>query len=273
MIKRVQLMLNSLFKKIKFFEISNSNGQTLLFDGDIIKVGDSVNMRDEAGNVQPAPDGDYELVGSSFAVKISVADGRITKITNLEDGSELTEFTPQSTPQEAPQQEPQQVAQSETPSFYNYLKTQYLASDGSEFPFDECVKQMEQEGYDCPECVCAAIKNRTVQHIVNEYNKSVEEAVKMIAEDLANTKYISKGKNKQAEITPIDNNQVMAILNEFKQMMEDVNKEIEMIKQSIIKQSSVSIKKPIVSKEADLSIDEYREKYFNIKPKTKKQTN
>lgn len=265
MFKNIQIVLNSIFKKLKFFEISNDKGQTLLFDSSTISVGDTVNMRDSEGNVQPAPDGEYELVASNFAIKVYVSDGKVYKIVNAETGDEITSIdTSAGTKTGSDVQSSVDVKQSNL-DFYSYLNDIYLSNKSSDFPWDECVSQMESEGYDCPECICAAIKNRTVEHIVNEYGKDVKEAVKLIAEDISNTKYISK-KNKESF-----NKEAKDIEDFIKQMndridknIQEIKNEIENIKATIINQNKMPRQKPNISKECDMSINEYRAKYFGV---------
>ncbi|MEM5871686.1 MAG: hypothetical protein QW051_02315 [Candidatus Aenigmatarchaeota archaeon] len=277
-LKQIQLSINTMFKRLKFFEISNREGKVLISERENeLRVGDVMYMRDENGNVTVAVDGEYILVINGLSYKVKVVGGKVESIINAEDGSTVDVVTT-AVPQQESVQQMKQVAQKESEkdiqkemhtmsAFETYMYNEYLNDvTMDKYPFDECVKDMKERGYDCPECVCAAIKNRTVAHYIQQ-GLTIKEAIEKVIDDVTGNetlKYILRKNNEVA-------NQQLGIkveqanqkdeIDELKKEISELKEQIEVQKQEIVKMHSISKSKK-ERNSVNFDIDEYRKKYF-----------
>lgn len=284
-IKKIQLSIASLFRKIKFFEVSNGD-MTLLFDASTIKVGDVVNAKDKDGNVMPAPDNEYTIALPTGAIKILVEGGVIKSIVNAETGESLNEYTfkevqPTEQKKEAKQSEQKSVEQGkkEMSVFQKYMKEKYINDVSmADYPWDQCISDMQEQGVDCPECVCAAIKNRTVAHHIAQ-GLTLEKAIQQTIKDVQSNetlKYILKKNNDATQPAPVQQSAHVKENEKIKQLENEVKNLNEVIKQNAValrdvteliakmnstknNQTQKNTSKSLDSKE----IEEFRKKYFN----------
>lgn len=63
-------------KFIANFSVTEENGTTYIYDGDVIREGLDISTYDDEGNVIPLPDGEYVVKG----VAIVVADGKVMEL-------------------------------------------------------------------------------------------------------------------------------------------------------------------------------------------------
>lgn len=284
LLNQIKVSLSSLFKKIKFFEVMNEKGVSLLFDSNTIKIGDAVHIK-ENDTVSIAPDGEYVITLSQGAIAITVSSGKITAIVNKETGEQLNEYTFETQPSESQAQQSVQqrkVKQNENQKteskFIKYLKDVYLSSaeiNQEEYPWEDCIADMEAQGVDCPECMCAAIKNGAVQHHINQGVASVEEAVQKVTNDvkgnssfqyilktLVNQGLVNQGKQKvEKKDESININELLAEVNQKITSHESMIKQLaDIIALQVNVKQSVN-RKPVVEDEVEL----FRKKYFNIK--------
>lgn len=277
-LKQIQLSINTLFKRLKFFEISNREGKVLISERENeLRVGDVLYMRDENGNVTVVVDGEYVLVINGVSYKVKVVGGKVDSIINAEDGSTV-EVVTTAVPQQESVQQMKQVAQKgekdtqkEMPTmsaFETYMYNEYLNDvTMSKYPFDECVQDMKERGYDCPECVCAAIKNRTVAHYIQQ-GLTIKEAIAKVIDDVTSNETLKYILRKNNEVT---NQQQIGIkveqanqkdeIDELKKEISELKKQMEAQKQEIIKMHSISKSKK-ERNAVNSEIDEYRKKYF-----------
>lgn len=280
LLNQIKVSLSSLFKKIKFFEVMNEKGVSLLFDSNTIKIGDAVHIK-ENDTVSIAPDGEYVIALSQGAIAITVSGGKITSIINKETGEQLNEYTFETQPSESQAQQVQQkqIKQNENQKpeskFIKYLKDVYLSSaeiNQEEYPWEDCIADMEAQGVDCPECVCAAIKNRAVQHHINQGVASVEEAVQKVANDIkGNSSFqymlkalVNQGKQKVEKKDESTNiNELLAEVNQKLTSHESMIRQLaDIIALQVNVKQSVN-RRPVLEDEVEL----FRKKYFNIKEK------
>jgi len=289
-LKQIQVQLSSIFKKLKFFEISNQSGETLLFPSETISVGDEVQMKDKDGNIVVAPDGKYNIATSAGAIAIEIKDGKIVSITNSETNEELQSFTfPSVVTQNASvaQSEQNKVEQNkieqkkELSKFMAYMTEKYINDVSmAEYPWEECVADMTEQGYDCPECICAAIKNRTVAHKVAQ-GISIDKAIKQVADEVQKSdvlKYTLKkmlgeqtkpveqsSETKETEkVSEVSKDEIEELKKQFTELQNSV-KELAtiVVKQTSIKQSANSKNIVAPEKTREQEIEEFRKKYYN----------
>ena len=143
----------------KFAKVTTADGKMLIYEGDTPVVGAAVMMPGDKGDM-PAPDGEYTLEDGSVLV---VAGGVITDIKAPQGAA--------ATPQ----------GESE---FMKYLSSDAYKGEKynfADYPWEQCISEQQAQGVDCPECVCSAIKNRTVKHLVEKkMAKDTKEAVSII---------------------------------------------------------------------------------------------
>lgn len=148
--------------QVAMTEMKQKDGTVLKIEGEM-KEGAKVMQVDAANGEVPATDGDHELEDGTI---ISVKDGMIAGVT-------------------AP------IAQNK---FIDYLSSEkYLNkeifADGKDYPFDECIANAMKEYGDeeTAKKVCAAIKNRTVAHAIeNKFAADPKSAIALIAEGIKN---------------------------------------------------------------------------------------
>lgn len=63
-------------KFIANFSVTEENGKSYIFDGEIIRVGLDVSTYDDNGDVIPLPDGEYTIKGTV----VRVADGKVVEL-------------------------------------------------------------------------------------------------------------------------------------------------------------------------------------------------
>lgn len=153
--------IRDFMKSKKFAKVTTADGKTLEYDGDTPVVGASIMVAGADGGNIPAPDGEYTLEDGTILV---VGAGVITDI-------------------KAPQ------GQAATPPAGDSEFMKYLSSEAyhggkynfADYPWEQCISDQQAQGVDCPECVCAAIKNRTVKHLTEKkMAKDTKEAVSII---------------------------------------------------------------------------------------------
>lgn len=280
-ISQFKVMLSSLFKRVKFFEIANEAGTSLLFDNSTIKIGDDVFIKEQnSDSVMPAPDGEYIIATPTIALAINVVNGKIAQMINKETGEQLDTYSFETQAQPQAQQAVQQkaVKQNETTAkqkskFIEYIENVYLSQqENAEYPWDECIADMEDQGVDCPECVCAAIKNRTVAHNVAQ-GMSVQQAIQKVIDDVKQSETLRYILKKQIENSkPVETKQVAESkhIDELKNQIKTIEQKIieqqnklNDLSNAIIKQATVqhSATKKAVAFEDDLQA--FRKKYYN----------
>lgn len=73
-------------KFIANFSVTEEDGKTYIFDGDVIREGLDINTYDENGDVIPLPDGEYVIKG----VKCNVSEGKIVELPEKDSKEEPT---------------------------------------------------------------------------------------------------------------------------------------------------------------------------------------
>lgn len=73
-------------KFIANFSVTEEDGKTYIFDGDVIREGLDINTYDENGDVIPLPDGEYVIKG----VKCNVSEGKIVELPEKDSREEPT---------------------------------------------------------------------------------------------------------------------------------------------------------------------------------------
>jgi len=133
----------------KFGEIKTDDGKTLSYEGDTPQAGAAIFII-EGDQKTPAPDGEYVTEAGVITVK----EGKITDVKMEEQTGT---------------------------SFIDYLKSDAYQGENYDFekyPWDQCIEDQKAAGVHSPECVCAAIKNRTVKQMMDDgFVDTVEKAI------------------------------------------------------------------------------------------------
>lgn len=185
-----------------------------LKDGTIVKVsgeliaGSKVMVVDAAQGEIPAPDGDHELEDGTI---ISTKGGMIENVT-------------------APMVQNKFISYLESDSYMN----KETFADGADYPWDECIANAMKEYGDeeTANKVCAAIKNRSVAHAIeNKLAADVKAAVQLIAENIKSNSLYSYALSKLAckDCAPVVNTEVESLKVENAKLIETLSaKEKEM---------------------------------------------
>lgn len=106
-------------KFIANFSVTEENGKSYIFDGEIIREGLDISTYDDNGDVIPLPDGEYTIKGTV----VKVADGKVVELpeTNSREAeataNDETEKTPtDSIAREAQETESEQAEATEQPT-------------------------------------------------------------------------------------------------------------------------------------------------------------
>src|SRR3990167_1704175 len=161
------------FKQMNFKTVKTVDGRELSYEGETPEIGVVVSIEGA-----PAPDGSYEIEGGGT---LEVKEGKIIDIKKVEEKeADLSEF--------------EKYLDSDA-----YRKSE--AFNPQEYPWDDCIAEQTAAGAECPECVCAAIKQRTVANSIEQGRaKTSREAVSLIrgfVKENAAFRYLAKNLNKK----------------------------------------------------------------------------
>lgn len=171
-LKAIKLLLGS----EKFKQITLADGTIMEYEGDTPAEGMPIfviNGKDKL----PAPDGDYENEGKMISVKGGVISG-------------VKDKAPAEPPKTTdPANAPAKYKANPESKFIQYVKSDAYTNaekfDSASYPWEDCITDQKAQNVDCPECVCEAIKNRTVAHIINsKLAATPEQAVELIVEKM-----------------------------------------------------------------------------------------
>ncbi len=286
-LKQLQLTVNRLFKKIKFFEIKNESGNSLIFDSTSIAIGSNVYTKDIEGNVIAASDGEYTIATSAAAIKIVVKDGVIYEIINIENGEKLNEFTFESIQETAETSQVSEVSQSEQKS--DDKKNKIELSDDvllklDEISMEECVNEMSGK-IDCAQCFCEALRVPEIKEKISQSDDK-KSAIQTLIDEINLSQYFKLLFNKSSETHEQQSIHVqqseqmkVELSNEIKNInlkMNDIfsiiNKHDDALKElANVLANQIKIEQFAASKTKqktrDDEIKEYKEKYFGISKK------
>lgn len=171
-LKAIKLLLGA----EKFKQINLADGTIMEYEGDTPAQGMPIFVINGKEKL-PAPDGEYENEGKMISVKGGVI-------------SDVKDKAPAEPPKNTePAKEPEKYKANPESKFIQYVKSEAYSVkekfNPEEYPWEECIADQTAQKVDCPECVCQAIKNRTVAHILNsKLAETPEAAVELIVDKM-----------------------------------------------------------------------------------------
>lgn len=226
-LKAIKLLLGAQ----AFKQITLADGTIMEYEGDTPAQGMPIFVLKGTEKL-PAPDGDYENEGKMISVK----EG---KISDVKDKAPANPNPPASL---KPDEKPKYKANPES-KFIQYVKSEAYSVkekfNPEEYPWEECIADQTAQKVDCPECVCQAIKNRTVAHIINsKLAETPEQAVELIVEKMKSDPVFSYLWMRAVEEKKEDS--LKAITEKFKTLGESTAKTINELQGKLDNQSKIA---------------------------------